>query len=84
MVPKHLGFSELVKDPNWVKNCLCTVINEAHRFVECGKTVRLQYGEMETIRSFLGGGRPFLFVTATSPPAIFDKTIQPCLQGGAI
>ncbi|KAI0710336.1 P-loop containing nucleoside triphosphate hydrolase protein [Cerioporus squamosus] len=68
MCLKHELFSSLIRCPEFMRHVLYMVIDEAHCVAQWGESFRTGFSELVTMRSLLGGGRPFLLTSATLAP----------------
>ncbi|KAI0717718.1 P-loop containing nucleoside triphosphate hydrolase protein [Cerioporus squamosus] len=67
MCLEHVMFSVLVKSPEFMRSVLYMVIDEAHCVSQWGENFRKKFSELSTMRSFIGGRKPFLLTSATLP-----------------
>ena len=69
-------FSKLLRRPEFTRNVLSIVIDEAHCVSEWGENFRKAFGELGRLRSYVPATIPFLVTSATLPPHILDNVVQ--------
>ena len=69
-------FSKLMRTPNFTRNVLSIVIDEAHCVSEWGENFRKAFGELGRLRSYVPATIPFLVTLATLPAHILDNVVQ--------
>lgn len=70
MLLEHPSFSKLMRTPEFTKNVLSIVIDEAHCISQWGENFRKKYQELHKLRSYVPLAVPFLAVSATLPPLV--------------
>ncbi|KAI0702022.1 P-loop containing nucleoside triphosphate hydrolase protein [Cerioporus squamosus] len=73
MVLEHEQFSALVRSPDFMRDVLYLVIDEAHCVSQWGDKFRKMYAELCKMRSLLGLRKPFLLTSATLPPFMLKE-----------
>jgi len=76
MCLKDTRFSKLLRTPEFTRNVLFIIIDEAHCVSEWGKDFRKAFGELGRLRSYVPITIPFLVTLATLPPHILDNVVQ--------
>jgi superfamily II DNA helicase RecQ len=69
-------FSKLLRRPDFTRNVLSIVIDEAHCVSEWGENFRKAFGELGRLRSYVPATIPFLVTSATLPTHILDNVVQ--------
>src|SRR6266446_7060208 len=69
-------FSRLLRTPDFTRNILSIVIDEAHCVSEWGENFRKAWGELGRLRFFVPATIPFLVTSATLPAHILDNVVQ--------
>ena len=69
-------FSKLLRMPDFTRNVLSIVIDEAHCVSEWGENFRKAFGELGRLRSYVPTMVPFLVTSATLPTHILDNVVQ--------
>ncbi|KAJ3553996.1 hypothetical protein NM688_g3333 [Phlebia brevispora] len=70
MALDHSEFSSLVRDPEFMKDCLTVVVDEAHCISQWGPDFRKQYNQLQDLRASVPLGVPFFAASATLPPTV--------------
>ncbi|KAI0634743.1 P-loop containing nucleoside triphosphate hydrolase protein [Trametes polyzona] len=68
MCLKHPQFSALMRSPEFMRDVLYMVVDEAHCISQWGDSFRKLYSQLVQLRSLLGVRKPFLLASATFPP----------------
>src|SRR6266849_10031446 len=76
MCLEDTGFSKLLRTPQFTRNVLSIVIDEAHCVSEWGENFRKAFGELGRLRSYVPATIPFLVTSATLPTHILDNVVQ--------
>ena len=69
-------FSKLLRKPEFTRNVLSIVIDEAHCVSEWGENFRKAFGELGRLRSYVPVTIPFMVTSATLPTHILDNVVQ--------
>ncbi len=72
MILGHPEFSKLMRSPEYMKDVLMIVVDEAHCITQWGQDFREQFAQVEKIRSFVARTVPFLAASATLPPLVLS------------
>ena len=72
MVLGNNGFAKLVRDPDFMKDCVAAIVDEVHCISQWGDKFRKLYAELQTLRSYVPRSVPFLAASATLPPAVLS------------
>ncbi|KAI0083383.1 P-loop containing nucleoside triphosphate hydrolase protein, partial [Irpex rosettiformis] len=74
MIFKHHRFSQLMRNADWTKSLIGTVIDEAHCVLEWGKEFRRDFDDLEKTRSYMTR-KPLFFCTATLTPGMLEQLL---------
>ena len=69
-------FSKLLRTPDFTRDVLSIVIDEAHCVSEWGENFRKAFGELGRLRSYVPATVPFLITSATLPTHILNNVVQ--------
>ncbi|KAI0682793.1 P-loop containing nucleoside triphosphate hydrolase protein [Cytidiella melzeri] len=75
MIFGHPVFSKMMRNSEWTKKIIGTVIDEAHCVLEWKDKFRTAFGEIEKARSYLPG-KPIFAASATLTPSMIDSLIS--------
>lgn len=75
MCLKHPRFSSLMHTPEFMRDVMYLVVDEAHCISQWGDSFRKDYAQLVQLRSLLGIRKPFLLASATFPPFILVDTL---------
>ncbi|KAH9928419.1 P-loop containing nucleoside triphosphate hydrolase protein [Amylocystis lapponica] len=70
MLADHPLFSKLMRSPEFTKDILSIVVDEAHCIAQWGESFRKKYIELNKLRSYLPIHVPILATSATMPPHV--------------
>ena len=76
MCLEDTGFSKLLRTPQFTRNVLSIVIDEAHCVSEWGENFRKAFGELGRLRSYVPATIPFLITSATLCTHILNNVVQ--------
>ncbi|KAI0688542.1 P-loop containing nucleoside triphosphate hydrolase protein, partial [Cytidiella melzeri] len=75
MVFKHPKFSQMIRNAEWTKEFLGTILDEAHCVAEWGDSFRTAFLEVEKARTFLTS-KPIMIASATLPPDMLESVMN--------
>ena len=67
MCLEHPKFSKLLRTPEFTKDIIAMVVDEAHCVSQWGESFRKKFSELGKLRSFVSTSTPFLITSATFP-----------------
>lgn len=76
MCLENTHFSKLLQTPEFTRNVLSIVIDEAHCVLEWGKNFWKAFSELGCLQSFVPATIPFLVTSATLPTHILNNVVQ--------
>ncbi|KAI0696090.1 P-loop containing nucleoside triphosphate hydrolase protein [Cytidiella melzeri] len=75
MVFKHPKFSQMIRNAEWTKEFLGTILDEAHCVAEWGDSFRTAFLKVEKARTFLTS-KPIMIASATLPPDMLESVMN--------
>lgn len=72
MILGDSSFAKLVRDPDYMRNCLAIIIDEVHCISQWGDNFRKLYAQLAALRSCVARTVPFLAASATLPPPVLS------------
>jgi superfamily II DNA helicase RecQ len=73
MCLKHKQFSKLMRSPEFTKDILAIIVDEAHCISQWGDKFRKEFDELGKLRSYVPVSIPFLATSATLPPHVLNE-----------